>query len=66
MCAALDEVIEMKKSTLTPSELAVMMVTELRTTSSSYKSRMSRSGPTGGYSATIVPGGGCIRNVSAG
>ncbi len=30
MCAALDEVIEMKKSTLTPSELAVMMVTELR------------------------------------
>ena len=30
MCAALTEVIEMKKSTLTPSELAVMMVTELR------------------------------------
>ena len=30
MCAALTEVIEMKKSTLTPNELAVMMVTELR------------------------------------
>jgi hypothetical protein len=30
MCAALTEVTEMKKSTLTPNELAVMMVTELR------------------------------------
>ncbi len=72
MCAALTEVIEMKKSTLTPNELAVMMVTELRHFRFDLDDILivqvesEQVGPTGGCSATIAPDDGCIRNVSAG
>ena len=71
-CAALTEVIEMKKSTLTPNELAVMMVTELRQFRFDLDDILivqvesEQVGTNWRVLATIAPDGGCIRNVSAG